>query len=296
MMDIMDNEEKKVVLYYVITIILIAGSFFIYKFYESYRVNVENVSSLQNEINDLKKNEKKESVMDSSEIINENQIKNTSIQISTINQIVKDWGDAVVLVKCRWYSATDGSLIKEGYGSGFLSKATNGSSFVNTNKHVVYVDNKYIAQDCDIVLPKYNEVYNVSANYETMVMEDIASWDPYDFSQITIRNPTQIIKNVSKVPKLCQSEPEIGDQLVVLGFPGIGSSKSLTVTEGIVSGIEGFYYVTSAKIDSGNSGGAAFLLKDNCYLGMPTFANVGDVESLGRILDVRKASDAYLGR
>jgi hypothetical protein len=70
-----------------------------------------------------------------------------------------------------------------------------------------------------------------------------------------------------------------------LGYPTIGSSGSITVTEGIVSGIEGDYYVTSAKIDHGNSGGVAILTKDDCYLGIPTFVkNNGGFESLGRIL------------
>jgi len=76
----------------------------------------------------------------------------------------------------------------------------------------------------------------------------------------------------------------IGDKLIVLGYPSIGTQGGITVTEGIISGIESNYYVTSAKIDKGNSGGAAVLLKNNCYLGIPSWAKSGSIESLGRIL------------
>ena len=45
-----------------------------------------------------------------------------------------------------------------------------------------------------------------------------------------------------------------------------------------------YYIVTDAKIDHGNSGGAAILIKDDCYLGIPSAAVVGSIESYGRIL------------
>ena len=76
-----------------------------------------------------------------------------------------------------------------------------------------------------------------------------------------------------------------GEAVVVLGYPGIGSDTDITATEGIISGYEDTYYVTSANIDHGNSGGAAILLKDNCFLGIPTYVESGELESLGRILD-----------
>ena len=69
-----------------------------------------------------------------------------------------------------------------------------------------------------------------------------------------------------------------------MGYPGIGTQGGITATEGIVSGIENQYYVTSAKIDQGNSGGLAVLVKDNCFLGIPTWAKLGVIESLGRII------------
>jgi S1-C subfamily serine protease len=69
-----------------------------------------------------------------------------------------------------------------------------------------------------------------------------------------------------------------------LGYPFIGTSDNVTVTSGVISGIEQDYYVTDAKIDHGNSGGAAILTKNDCWLGIPSAAAVGSIESLGRIL------------
>jgi hypothetical protein len=208
----------------------------------------------------------------------------------SLADIIDEWEDHIVIVDCRWYSSKDLTLLSESYGSGLLISATNGMSFVNTNKHVVKEGNS-IAQDCDIILPKFNETYNVHADWEKMVMPDIATFDGFDHAQITITNPTTIIKNASmgggKGINVCQEKPRIGDDVVVLGYPAIGSRGSITATEGIISGIETGYFVTSAKIDHGNSGGVAVLLKNNCYLGIPTSSSVGDIESLGRILDYK---------
>jgi len=104
-----------------------------------------------------------------------------------------------------------------------------------------------------------------------------------DFAIIKIPNPdSYITQNVGSLES-CKNV-ELGEKVIILGFPGIGSSEGITVTEGIISGEEKDYYVTSAKIDSGNSGGVAVSSDRNCFLGTPTAAILGQVESLGRIL------------
>jgi len=61
----------------------------------------------------------------------------------------------------------------------------------------------------------------------------------------------------------------------------------LTVTDGIVSGIEytayGAVYKTSAKIDRGNSGGLAIDNNSKCGIGIPTWATSGAFDGLGYI-------------
>jgi len=83
---------------------------------------------------------------------------------------------------------------------------------------------------------------------------------------------------------ICKVRPITGDQVVILGYPSVGSQSTVTATEGIISGFDDGYYVTSAKIEQGNSGGAAIHVKNNCFLGIPTLVVVGKIESLARIL------------
>ena len=89
---------------------------------------------------------------------------------------------------------------------------------------------------------------------------------------------------VSTPAPQCAENPQIGDEVVILGYPGVGSKDSVTATEGIISGFDGDFYITSAKIERGNSGGAAVHVEDNCLLGIPTLTIAGRVESLARIL------------
>jgi hypothetical protein len=82
--------------------------------------------------------------------------------------------------------------------------------------------------------------------------------------------------------------------MVILGYPVYGtgagtytsvfSTIEITATEGIISGMDEIYYTTSAKIDHGNSGGLAIDENNDCYIGIPTAAIEGQIESLGRIL------------
>ena len=50
----------------------------------------------------------------------------------------------------------------------------------------------------------------------------------------------------------------------------------------------------TAKVEKGNSGGAAISLEDDCYLGTPTYSLAGEIESLARILDVRVLQKSVL--
>ena len=111
-----------------------------------------------------------------------------------------------------------------------------------------------------------------------------------DIGFIDINNPDEYVKNLIFIEttdfSFCRVKPSLGDDVLILGYPSIGSQTDITVTEGIISGYDGNYFITSAKIERGNSGGAAILVKDDCYLGIPSFAKTGSVESLSRILDI----------
>lgn len=76
----------------------------------------------------------------------------------------------------------------------------------------------------------------------------------------------------------------LGDPIYIGGYPGIGA-ETFTFTQGVVSGRVGTELIkTSALIDSGTSGGAAFD-GNGRYVGVPTAAAKGDIGgSLGYLI------------
>lgn len=87
---------------------------------------------------------------------------------------------------------------------------------------------------------------------------------------------------------------EIGDDLRILGYPGIGG-ETITFTEGAVSGfssergVEGRAWIkTDATIAGGNSGGMGVNV-DGLLVGVPTRASAGANE--GDIVDCRPVAD-----
>ena len=188
-----------------------------------------------------------------------------------VSSVVNEWRPRIAEVRCYWNSGL------ESQGSGLFIGLTSGKYEVVTNRHVVFQDSTAAA--CTVQLPGDSEVsasgilYSQSANADSATMY--------------IDNPSSIMNSLSTsvADRMCATKASVGDPLVVLGYPAIGSPQGITATEGIVSGYDGNYYITSAKIEQGNSGGVAISLKDNCDLGIPTLVEVGKVESLGRILD-----------
>lgn len=54
---------------------------------------------------------------------------------------------------------------------------------------------------------------------------------------------------IVKSKKSCSTRAPAGSEIVVLGYPGIGSRSSITATKGIISGFDDNHYITSAKIE-----------------------------------------------
>jgi len=197
----------------------------------------------------------------------------------SLSSIISDWRPLIANVECQFRYSDTGRLYQKSSGSGIAIKFGNTPSAILTNKHVLIDGSGYGADSCSAKLLDSGE---------TLSSSDIRnSAKEYDLGYIYINNPSDYFKNLtSNFPSLCSQKPSLGDEIVVLGYPSIGSKNNLTATEGIVSGFDGNYFITSAKVEQGNSGGAAILLKDNCLLGIPTFVTLGKVESLARILDI----------
>ncbi len=216
-------------------------------------------------------------------------------------RIIGEWKPRVAKISCIWKD-TSGKTYATGGGSGFIFKENTESvehTWVLTNKHVFLDNNKYTPYTCTIKLPELEsglEIDFKSGNYHII--------EPLDIGLIEVINPDTYIKSLTTVKKtftevFCQYKASLGEKIAILGYPTIGTIGDITATEGIISGYDGDFYITSAKIERGNSGGIALSIEKNCILGIPTFAKKGEIETLGRILTTQaifKAWNVQLGQ
>jgi hypothetical protein len=206
--------------------------------------------------------------------------------------LVSEWKKRVAKIECTW-KRSNGTPYLNLEGSAVLVKFANGLVAI-TNKHVIVDENGYSPSDC--VVGIYDSgARAVSESHGRGAAETYGyGSDGRDWGLIQL-GPTYTSfetddaafdTNTNTQLRVCSNDDaDVGDQIIILGYPSIGTAKGVTVTDGIVSGVEPDFYVTNAKIDHGNSGGAAVLVKEDCYLGIPTWvANNGGFESLGRIL------------
>ena len=195
-------------------------------------------------------------------------------------QIVREWSPRIAHIVCT------NDNINYALGSGTFSDLTNNKDnstypVLLTNSHVVTSNNhRYLY--CDFFLSGNNQPYALDTNnFDYSATQDVE----YIITSLSAYLNTNVnLPDVGHM-SICSETAAIGDEVIILGFPAAGGTNGIiTVTKGIISSYDNQYYVTDAKIDHGNSGGAAILLKDDCYLGIPTWAENGGFESYGRIL------------
>lgn len=189
--------------------------------------------------------------------------------------LIKKWSKRVGFLTC--YSQIGNDFVPIQTASVYIHRFISGGVRGMTNRHAV--ENAYggVLSGCSLEIPGVYEDYS----------SQIIPHKTYDVAQIVLPE-SDFTNALDRSDKVCYKEnvvAELGDEVLILGYPGIGSN-SLTVTEGIISGVDYPYFTTSAKIDYGNSGGAAILVEGDCLLGIPTGSVVGEIESLGRILDL----------
>jgi S1-C subfamily serine protease len=183
------------------------------------------------------------------------------------SDIAKEWEQRVGVLACG-----DGNNTWSGSGTAF--KGRDGAIGIITNYHVING-----AAYCFAAFPGDSQYYYIGS--ENFVFDS----SPQDWAYIYVTNPSSSLVAHAAQWGFCQeNQLSIGDKIMILGYPNNGSQSSITVTQGIISGYENEYFVTDGKIDHGNSGGAAVQIENNCYFGIPTAANVGEIESYGRIL------------
>ena len=207
----------------------------------------------------------------------------------SITDIVSQWSPIIAYVYCQYTDAYGENQAQSGSGTLIIYK--DGSRSILTNYHVISDGNGYIVNGgCSVKLP------NDPMTYTAYTSDITTTKDTADVAYINITTPDSYLEGITTQGRsYCTQIPNVGDGVVVLGYPGIGSpidittpnyiiSADITATDGIISGYDGNYYVTSAKVAHGNSGGAAIDIANNCYLGIPTYVETDTAESLARIL------------
>jgi len=132
---------------------------------------------------------------------------------------------------------------------------------------------------------------------ELLYVADVYAYDPVvDLAVVRIATDldgTTASGPFNAVPVGDSDAVAIGDQLRILGYPGIGGD-TVTFTNGVVSGFasqngigERSWIKTDATIAGGNSGGAAFD-DDGNLVGVPTQASASDT---GEVVDCRVITD-----
>jgi hypothetical protein len=228
----------------------------------------------------------------------------------SLSDIVTEWRKSAADIECEWGNSNLGNYLSVS-GSGLLV-TLNSQPTVITNRHVVDYPASGSFDGCTIKFPDDSWSYFISAQDSSRNI----SYDTnnYDVAYLTFpadqtQYMTQDVKygfyaltldtRARNNDYLCSNSLAIGDPVVIIGYPAYGGSNAIfnangngdnstpvevTATEGIISGKSGIYYTTSAKIDSGNSGGLAIDETNDCYFGIPTWDESGNFESLGRIL------------
>lgn len=95
-------------------------------------------------------------------------------------------------------------------------------------------------------------------------------------------------------PNSCSNySPSLGESITIYGYPVTSGGDNLTVTDGIISSFaDDGTILTSAKVDSGNSGGLA-VDQDGCFVGVPSAVVNGNYQNLGVIISPSLISEFF---
>jgi len=244
---------------------------------------LKRIKELEEKINELEKNQKVPFPKDDSSV------KLTEEQISAIVQL--------------W--CPDNNYNESGFMSLGSGTIVSPEGIIITNRHVVSnqdwsvitaLPTCYVAITDDISeVPKIKYAANLVA-YAPQ------SSDYFDFD-IAILYINDVCKECAEAPDFLPSSfPYLdlgysgvlvpGDYMAIAGYPEIGA-ETFNFTEGVLSGKVGdFVLKTDAKIDSGNSGGAA-LNNKNQLIGVPTWTISGQAESMGYVIAIDQIFDWY---
>ena len=176
--------------------------------------------------------------------------------------------------------------------------------YILTNYHVVEQDGEVAEDDVYISFVERfdtppRQVF-VAKVVETDQRNDLAllkvDRDVYD-------RPLPEFLELPWVPIADPSTLRLADPLYVAGFPTVGgfeSRTSISVARGIVSGYvsdadgDWIWIKTDARVNQGNSGGAAFTADDIRFVGVPSMEAIEEDDELGYCRPTSRIPEAWL--
>jgi S1-C subfamily serine protease/uncharacterized RDD family membrane protein YckC len=190
---------------------------------------------------------------------------------------------AVVTVACPIDDSEEWNV-----GSGVI---TSDNGVILTNFHVIQDTTQYY---CTIGItndlskePEYiydaDFIFSADGQEFTILNEEL---DVALLQIVSAKDSYQLPNKFPAISKIGNSDTlNINDKMYIVGYPSFGGG-TITFTEGVMSGRLGDDLIkTSAKIDSGNSGGAAFN-ENGEFVGIPTLIYEGTAEGLGYIIGI----------
>lgn len=197
---------------------------------------------------------------------------------------------SVVQIRAQFYD--DGQLLTGWTGSGTIISS---DGYILTNAHVVLPDKNFpvdalvialtIAEDLEPVALYYAEVMQADVNLDLAVIRIFKDITGKDIGPEDLALPFVELGN--------SDELHLGDDIIILGYPGIGGD-TITLTRGEISGFtaedpygDRAFIKTSATIAGGNSGGLA-VGDDGRLIGVPTQLGYGGDDE---IVDCRVLAD-----
>jgi len=129
---------------------------------------------------------------------------------------------------------------------------------------------------------------DLSKKYDLAFLDIISSYTDEDgYTYGDYEKDFAIYDNSACVNK---GDPILGEKIRIFGFPSVSGGKALTITDGLISSFDDNEdIITSAKIDSGNSGGLA-VDQNGCIVGVPSAVTVGNYENLGIVISVNNVN------
>lgn len=213
--------------------------------------------------------------------------------INFTNAITQNQINAEVQIVCpddygNWYS-----------GSGTIIDP---KGIILTNKHIVTDEKGGIIKICII---GFTELINQEPNFgtkENLNLAEVKYYTTIDDMDAAILYLDNSSNKVYPYVDIWSSDSNIlkfGNKIEVVGFPSIGGS-TITYTSGDFSGFGSSsdgtqnYIKTTAPLEHGNSGGAAYN-SNNQFIGIPTMVVAGTLNSLSYILSVNSTKSWLSG-